>query len=279
MPFCHCLCVIGTYLVSKNLSVSQLCFAASAMEAEAALVEARTTGSVSTIKEFNENNWLALRGHLDCNVMSPTRKVLLASREYAVRLMGWADNVGANSIVVDAGFCPSTEHDRARLLTSSLRSISKRSTSNASLLIENGCGHDTGSMSIIRHAIDMAGDDRFGIHLNLTKAFAFGYTLEDLYNIDRQFVRSVQISLPEQTMTSGCGKMTTANLESCHWSPSEIQKLTQHFSDLPIIIRSTDVHDWALIELGNWAGISVFRDNNLAIGDSKNNRLGEIERP
>lgn len=248
------------------------------MQAEAALVEARTTGSLGTIKDFNENNWLALRGHLDCNVMSPTRKVLLASRQYAVRLMDWADSSGANSIVIDAGFCPSTDHDRARLLTSSLRSISRKSTSSASLLIENGCGHDTASMSIIRHAIDMAGDDRFGIHLNLTKAFAFGYTLEDLYNIDRQFVRSVQISLPEQTMTSGCGKITTGSLENCHWSQQEIQNLTGHFSNLPIIIRSTDVHDWALVELGNWAGVSVFRDNNLPVGDSKNNSLGEVER-
>ena len=272
------MCVIGTHLVSKNLSVSELCFAASAMGAEAALVEARTTGTLGAIKDFNDNNWLALRGHLDCNIMSPTRKVLLASRHYAVRLMNWADNVGAGSIVIDAGFCPSEKHDRARLLTSSLRSISKESMSGASLLIENGCGHDTGSMSIIRHAIDMAGDDRFGIHLNLTRAFAFGYTLEDLCSIDKEFVRSVQISLPEQTMSPGCGKIRTSNLENCQWSPGEIQDLVGHFSNLPIIIRSTDIHDWALIESGNWASISILRNNNLAISDSQNNSLGEVER-
>lgn len=272
------MCVIGTHLVSKNLSVSELCFAASAMGAEAALVEARSTGTLGAIKDFNDNNWLALRGHLDCNIMSPTRKVLLASRHYAVRLMDWADNVGAGSIVIDAGFCPSPSHDKARLLTSSLRSISKESMSGASLLIENGYGHDTGSMSIIRHAIDMANDDRFGIHLNVTKAFAFGYTLEDLYAIDKTFVRSVQISLPEQSMFSGCGKIRVANLENCRWSPDEIQKLIEHFDDLPIIIRSTDVHDWALIDSGNWAGISVLRNSNLAISDGQNNSLGEVER-
>lgn len=272
------MCVIGTHLVSKNVSVSELCFAASAMGAEAALVEARTTGSLGAIREFNDNNWLALRGHLDCNIMSPTRKVLLASRHYAVRLMDWAENVGASSIVIDAGFCPSPDHDKSRLLTSSLRSISKESGSAANLLLENGYGHETGAMSIIRHAINMANDDRFGIHLNVTKAFAYGYTLEDLYEIDKTFVRSVQISLPEQSMFAGCGKVKVGSLQSCKWSPSEIQRLTDHFSDLPIIVRSTDIHDWALIDLGAWAGISVVRDNNLSIGDGKNNSLGEVER-
>ena len=270
--------VIGTSLVSKNLSVSELCFAAAAMGAEAAVIEARTTGPLGTIKAFNEKGWLALRAHSDCNIMSPGRKVLLASRHYAVRLMGWADSVGAGSIVIDAGFCSSPAYDGGRLLSASLRSIARESKSGASLLIENGHRHDNGSMSSIRHAIDMAEDNRFGMHLNLTRAFAFGYTLEDLCSIDKTHVRSVQISLPSEKMHAGCGFVDITDLGGCCWEPSEVRQLIQHFENLPIIVRSTCVHDWALIDSGNWASISVIRDNNLAISDGKNNSLGEVER-
>lgn len=269
--------MIGTTLASKHLSVSELCFTASGMAATAAIVEARSTGNPHIITSFTEKGWLAMRGHLDCNLMSPNRQILLASRTYATRLLDWADNVGAAGIVVSAGYCPVPNTDKERRLVSSLRSVSRRSMSGSDLLIENGSNRNTGSISSIRRAIDLADDDRFGIHLNVARAFAYGYTLDDICSIDKTHIRSVQISLPSNEMELGCGKTIVTSLEDCKWGPDDFQRLVDYFSELPIIVESTNQHDWALIESGAWASIAILRDDNLSRGDSKDNRLGQVE--
>lgn len=247
--------------------------------ARAAIIEARSSGDPGTIARYNENGWLGMHGHSDCNMVAPNRQVLLASRTYATKLLDWADNVGAAAIVVDAGYCPSSSVDARRVLTASLRSVMHKSQSGASLFLENGSRSETMSLSAIRHAIEMTGDDRLGIHLNVTKAFAYGYTLEDLCSIETSYVGSVQISLPDPVMSEGCSRVTLGSLENSPWGPDEIQSLVRHFDGLPIIIDSTNKHDWALVECGAWESIAILRDDNFSHGDSKNNSLGQVESP
>lgn len=271
------MCVIGTYLASKHLSVSELCFQAKGVMASAAIVEARSSGDAQIIADYNERGWLGMRGHMECNLVAPTRTILMASRIYTERLMDWADSVGAAAIIVEGGYDPQPSGATTRRLTSSLRSICRTSQSGASLLIENGSRPETISLSAIRHAIDMCDDDRVGIHLNLTSAFAYGYALEDLYAISRDYVRSVQISLPDTRMESGCTNVTIASLENSKWGAEEIQQLVRHFDGLPIIINSTNPHDWALVDCGAWESIAILRDDNFSHGDSKDNSLGQVE--
>lgn len=145
------------------------------------------------------------------------------------------------------------------------------------LLLENGARQETMSLSSIRRAIEMTEDDRLGIHLNVTRAFAYGYTLEDLYNIETSYVKSVQISLPSKDMQSGCGRTQVESFENSLWGPSEIRDLVRRFEGLPIIIDSTNEHDWALVDCGAWESIAILRDDNLAHGDSENNSLGQVE--
>lgn len=247
------------------------------MMATAAVVEARASGDASAIRRYNENGWLAMRGHMDCNIAAPNRQVVLASRNYSVRLLDWADNVGAAAIIIEAGYCPNPICDKERRLTSSLRSIAKKSMSGADLLMENGSRPEMMSLSSIRHAIDMSDDNRFGIHFNVTKAFAYGYTLEDICTIDKTHIRSVQISIPENTMEVGCGRVSVGSFETSLWGPVEMQQIVQHFSSLPIIIDSTNQHDWALVDSGAWESIAILRDYNLTSGDSKDNSLGQVE--
>lgn len=247
---------------------------ANGMAADAVIVEARKTGNLSAISNYNKSGWLAMRGHMDCNLMSPTRAVLVASRGYAVRLLSWADEVGAAAIIVDAGFCTNPNVDRDRLLVGSLRSISRTSQSGSKLLIENGQNPATGSLGSIRRAIEMAEDDRFGIHFNVTRAFAYGYTLEDVLTCDRSMIESVQISLPSDRVYAGCGRVELTSLEHCLWGPEEIEAIVRYFSDVPIIIDSTNKHDWALVDSSSWAGIALLRNGNFATSDSENNGLG-----
>lgn len=269
--------MIGTLFTSKHLSVSELCFAASGMAASAALIEARSTGNPNAIHSYAERNWLGMRGHAECNLMSPNRQILLGSRKYTTRLMDWADNVGAEAIITSAGFCPVPNVDRDRLLVSSLRSISKSAQAATGLYIENGSRRNTGSLSAIRRAIEAAEDDRFGIHLNVTRAFAYGYSLDDICEMDKAHVRSVQISLPGPSMTQGCGRIETVSMEDSQWGAEDFQRLVAHFNDLPIIIESTNQHDWALIEARAWSSIAILRDHNLSESNSKNNSLGQVE--
>lgn len=266
--------VIGTQLISKHLSVSELCFSAAGMDASALIVEARKTGNQSVIARYNQTGWLAMRGHLDCNLMSPTRTVLLASRAYATKLLSWADSVGAAAIILDAGFCTNPNVDRERLLVSSLRSISKSSSSGSKMLIENGPNPSLGSLNAIRKAIELSDDDRFGIHLNVTRAFAYGYELKDILNMDKSYVESVQISLPTNKVTPGCGRVEITSLEHCVWGPEQIEAIVKYYGDVPIIIDSTNKHDWALVDSNAWSGIATLRNDNLATSDSENNGLG-----
>lgn len=249
------------------------------MMAHAVLIEARSSGDLDVISRFTESGWLGMRGHMDANLVAPNRTILLASRLYAGRLLAWADNIGAAGIVIEGGYDPSPDDQTNRKLTGSLRSIMRSSDSGAKLLIENGNRPENISLSSIRHAIDQCDDDRLGIHLNLTNAFAYGYTLEDLVRIDKSYVCSVQISLPDARMESGGRNVSVASLETSAWGGDEIQSLVRHFEELPIIINSTNEHDWALVDCGAWESIAILRDDNFSAGDPQHDSLGKVERP
>lgn len=229
----------------------------------AVLCQSQRTGDMRAVRNYTDSAWLGLRSVQSCNLASPAREGLNASHAYVTKLMAWGERSACAAIVVEPSYCPTPDINTAMRLGMSLVELSGKSSHDCLVSIENGSNSNFNSLGDIREAIRCAGDPRFGIHLNLTKAFSYGYTFDDLMDISTDHVRSVQITIPAVEMQVGCGKTIVGSLASSAWTPEQIAKLVRRFDAFPVIIDSKTAVDWAALESGTWLRTSIIEQNNL----------------
>ena len=260
--------IIGRNFSSTTGTVSGASYLAEIEQVGVFQVDAGRIGLVDRVRSFTANTWSIAVGTPSANLVCFERETLRNARLYGRELLKWAEVHGFAAVVLPGGAAPEEKIDVRRRLLGSVRAILDGFEGTTELYIQNGRGT---SLANIAHVIDVVDDPRLGVSLHLGEAFAAGYEVYDLLNLNVQRVGVVQLALPSASTTCGKQPFKLGGLCASAWDLYEVEALAAAHQHSPLVLNSKvasrDFSTLRALLAGDSVGNAVAVDQDVSTSD------------